>query len=131
MIQASQSQFQEVECIASDAVNDFVCIRADKAGDLWRVQKVDPDDETKMPGVGVIVSKSGSTNAVIQMTGPCTLFSGLDITKPAYHLSTTGIQYSLPTVGGSGYVMVQQIGKAVASDILWLSNETRMVKRRA
>lgn len=126
----SQSMFQEVECTAGDVVEDFVHVRADKVGNKWRVEKADPGDETKMPSVGVLVSKVG-TDGIIQTTGPCTLFTGLDYTKPAYHLTAAGIQSALPSVGGSGYVMVQQIGKPVASDILWLSNDTRMIKRRA
>lgn len=130
LIQATQSRFQEVECTATDAVNDFVYIRADKVGDKWRVEQADPDDETKMPAVGVLVSKAG-TDGIIQIVGPCTLFSGLDYTKPAYHLTSSGIQVAPPTPGGSGYAMVQNLGKPVASDVLLLTNDTRMIKRRA
>lgn len=120
---------QNVECLASDIVGDFVYIRADRNGDLWRVGKADPADESKMPALGVLLSKETSTTGVVQLIGPCTLFSGLDHTKPAYLLGLSGIQTSLPSIGGSGYVMVQQIGKAVASDVLWLTGDLRMTKR--
>lgn len=123
--------YRPVACLNGDSVQDFVCIRGDRVNGKWRVEKADPDDEAKMPAIGVLISKSTPTVGIIQTAGPCTLFSGLDYAKPMYHLSTTGIQSSLPSVGVGGYVMVQQIGKPVASDVLWLTNDLRMVKRRA
>ncbi len=126
-----RSMYRPVACLSADAVQDFVCIRGDRTNGKWRVEKANPEDESKMPAMGVLVSKSTPTVGIIQVSGPCALFTGMDYTKPAYHLTATGIQASLPTPGGGGFVMVQQIGKPVASDVLWLTNDTRMVKRRA
>lgn len=126
-----RSMYRPVACLVTDTASDFTCIRGDRVNGKWRVEKADPENEAKMPAVGVLVSKSTPTVGIIQVTGPCGLFSGLDFTKSAYHLGASGIQSGLPVVGGGGYVMVQQIGKPVASDVLWLTNDTRMVKRRA
>lgn len=131
LLQASQSKYQPVECLSTDLVGDFVCTRGDRTGNFWRVQKGDPEDEALMPVKGVIVSKSSTVEAIIQVSGPCTLFSGLDYSKPSYHLGTAGIQYSLPNPGPSGYVMVQRVGTPVASDILWLTLDAFLTKRRA
>lgn len=122
--------YHQVACLSSDTVGDFVCIRGERVNGKWRVEKANPEDQTKMPSVGVLVSKSTPTVGIMQLVGPCTLFTGLDFTKPAYHLWSSGIQSGLPPIGPGGYVMVQQVGKPVSSDILWLSNDTRMVKQR-
>jgi len=121
--------YHPVACLSSDSIGDFVCVRGDRINGKWRIEKANPMDETKMPAIGVLVSKSTPTVGVIQMLGPCTIFTDLDYTKPSYHLWTTGIQSGLPPIGVDGYVMVQRIGKPVASDVLWLTNETKMVKR--
>lgn len=120
-----------VVCLSSDEVGDFVHISGDRVDDKYTVTKADPEDEAKMPAVGVLLEKISDTEARMQLLGPCLLFSGLDITKPAYVLGSSGIQTGLPSVGGNGYVMVQQLGIPVASDRLLLTGNIRMTKRRA
>jgi len=120
---------QEVICVVSDLVGDFVYISGERVDDKWTVTKADPEDETKMPAVGVLIEKNSDTDGVIQLMGVCTLFSGLDVTKDIYVLGPSGIQVGLPVIGSNDYVIIQQVGIPISSDRLYLLGNSRTVKR--
>ena len=96
---------RNVTCLAGDSIEDWVCRRGDPVNGVWVVEKVDIYDRTKMPAVGVLISKATSTTGVIQIEGECDIFSGLDTTKQVAWLGTSGIQYTLPTPGPSDYAI--------------------------
>jgi hypothetical protein len=65
-------------CLLTDLVGDWVYVTGDKIGARYQVQKVDPTDVAKMPVAGVIVSKTSSTECVVQIGGIARgLYSGL------------------------------------------------------
>lgn len=115
---------QAVECLATDAVGDWVAIRGDRVGVQWRVQRADCTDITKMPAVGVLISKDTPTTGLIQVLGPCTIFTGLDYTAPVAWLGPTGVQFTMPT----GPAIVQRLGVAVADDVLWISGSMELME---
>ena len=121
----------EVACLSSDVVGDPVCIRDERINGKWRVEKADPYDNAKMPAIGILISKSTPTVGVVQMFGPVEgIFTGLDFTKPSYIVGPTGIQLAAPPAGPGGFAWVQHLGKAVASDILFLFGTITMLKRK-
>ena len=121
----------EVACLSSDSVGDPVCIRDDRINGKWRVEQANPYDDTKMPAIGILIAKSTPTVGVVQIFGPIeNIFTGLDFTKPSYIVGTAGIQLAAPPPGPLGFAWVQHIGKAVASDILFLSGTLSLLKRK-
>jgi hypothetical protein len=121
---------QDVACLSTDSVGDWLCTRGDRINEKWRVQKADPFDINKMPAIGVLISKTTPTVGTMQVIGPCKeIFSDLDCSKPVAWLGSTGIQYSLPDVGNNEFVMIQRLGKAMAKDIFWVSGSLEMIKR--
>jgi hypothetical protein len=110
-------------CFVTDLVGDFVYIMGDKVGGTYQVSKADIDDVSKMPSVGVIVSKSSASDAVVQVLGLIRgLYSGLTPQK-RYFLgadSRPSATYTRPT---TGFRLVQVVGIAVASDELLLGFE--------
>ncbi|PNX51468.1 MAG: hypothetical protein BV456_03130 [Thermoplasmata archaeon M8B2D] len=120
---------QDVACLSSDSIGDWMCIRGDRVNGKWRVQKADPRDIDKMPAVGVLISKATPTVGVIQLMGPCELFTSLDYTKPIAWLGDYGLQYTPPIANHGGYVMAQKIGKPMANNIFWINGTLEMIKR--
>lgn len=120
---------QDVACLSTDLVGDWVCTRGERVNGKWRVQKADLYDRTKMPAIGVLISKSTPTVGVMQVIGPCTLFTGLDYTQQVAWLGPAGLQYSLPSAGPSGYAIIQRLGKPMASDIFWITGSLEMLER--
>jgi len=120
----------DVACLISDAVGDCMCIRGDRIGDRWRVTEADPFDEAKMPAVGILLSKLTPTTGEMQILGPCDLFTGLDWASPGYFVGASGITDTAPAPAPGGWVLVQHIGKPVADDLLLLTGENILVKRR-
>jgi len=83
-----------------------------------------------MPAIGVLIEKSTPTVAVMQWIGPCTIFTGLDWTRPNYWVGIDGrLTSTMPTIGIGGYVFVQAVGKAVASDIFLINGNLDLFKR--
>jgi hypothetical protein len=123
---------QAVACLAADEVGKLMSIRDDRVNGKWRVQTSDPHVFSKMPAMGVLISKSTPTVGIMQMNGPCDIFTGLNYMRSAYFVGINGnIATGPPAVGGGGFSFVQSIGKPVASDILWLSGNLHIIKRRS
>lgn len=70
-------------CLSGDAVGDWVYVSAAST-----VAKADADDATKIPSVGVIVSKPTTTSCVVVVAGLATGLTGLTAGS-LYYLSTT------------------------------------------
>jgi hypothetical protein len=120
---------QDVACLASDSVGDWMCTRGDRVNGKWRVHKADPRDIDKMPAIGVLISKSTPTVGVMQIMGPCESFTSLDYTKPLAWLGDSGLQYMPPIANSGGYVMAQKLGKPMANNIFWITGSLEMIKR--
>jgi hypothetical protein len=64
-------------CMLTDQVGQAVFIRA-QANGFYKVWRCDPTSETKMPAVGVIIAKWGTTNCLVQLYGEMrNLYNGL------------------------------------------------------
>ena len=121
---------QEVACLSGDSVNDFVCMRGVPSLEKWRVQKADPSDRSKMPAVGILLSKSMPTVGIIQVNGPLLgVFSGLQYTLPCF-VGSSGIVQVPPTPGGAGQVaFVQEIAFVTDVDAVFLTGNISMTQR--
>ena len=115
-----------VKCSASDTVGQVMYITGDKSGEKWRVAAADPTDRSKMPGLGILISKSTSTSGVLQFFGEISLvFTGL--TPNAKYFVGSGGNISL-TPPDPGYI--QGIGLATASNVLFLPGDLSIIRHR-
>lgn len=122
--------FTEANCQPSDVVGDFVYISGPFSAPRWTVAKIDHNDDTKMPAIGVLIHKYTSTYCVVQWIGEVTnVYNGLTV-GAVYFPTSNGIITHPPSTSGSNYAMVQRVGMAVASDILLLNGEINMIKSR-
>ena len=86
---------QDVACLTGDVIGNCVCIRGDRVNGKWRVQTADPEDVTKMPALGILISKSTPTVGVVQLFGPCESFSGLT-PGSSYFINGSSISLTMP-----------------------------------
>lgn len=120
----------DVACLTSDSVGDFVCIRGDRTTNKYRVQKADCLDLSRMPAIGVLVSKSTPTVGKVQIYGALpNIFSALSIGS-VYYLGTNGISTTLTPPGAAGYSVRQVLGMAIASDVLLVNPDFSLTVRK-
>ena len=117
------------ECTAAEAVGDFVCIVADPPNGLDLVGKADPADFSKMPAVGVIISKSNPTTCLVQWLGETpNIFSGLS-SGEVYFVGADGKISDVPPVPTTVPLFTQFMGVATAPTRLYLRPNDHMVRR--
>ena len=122
---------QEVACLSTDSVGDFVCVRDLPVNGKWRVHKANPFDESKMPAIGVLISKSTPTVGIIQLIGPLVgMYSGLDHTLPCFVGESGLVQEPPPVDLTNTYAFVQQIGFATDTTDIFLSGSIAMTKKK-
>jgi hypothetical protein len=122
------SSVMQGDCLATDAVGDFVYITGNKVGTRIQVTKADITNGAKMPAFGVIIDKPTSDTCTVQWTGEVSgVFSGL--TAGSVHfLSDTGVPVpTLPAPGVTHYL--QKLGVATSSNSLVLQGSSDLVKR--
>lgn len=120
--------YREVNCLAGDVVGNCVYISGDKVGERWQVATADPTDAAKMPAVGVLVSKQTSTTGMIQLFGPCDLFTDMTPGQAVLVGQNGDLLDEVPSIPAGDFFWAQQIGVAAASDILLLSGSQRMMR---
>ena len=125
---ASSEVYREVDCLVDDDVGNCVYIRGDRAGEKWRVETADPTDDTKMPAAGVLISKHDSTSGVMQLFGVCNLFTDMTPGQPVLVGTDGDLVDEVPVISVGDLFWAQQIGIAVASDVLLLSGSQRMMR---
>jgi hypothetical protein len=84
-----------------------------------QVTKIDVTDFTKMPAIGVIISKSNPATCVVQVLGVVTGVYGALTAPGRYFAGSTGkpsLTVPLPPAGGVAYV--QTIGAALDTGLL-------------
>lgn len=122
----------EVACLSGDGVGNIMSIRDVKTpAGRWRVQTADCTDGSKMPGVGILISKASGTTGIMQVYGEVgSIFAGLDVTK-RYFVGPSGTLVNPPPTPGVGSIVyVQKFGFPVASDVLYLPGEHAPVYAR-
>jgi len=127
---AHRSGFEEpANCLSSDAIGDVVHISGDSVSGRVQVTKVDILDYSKMPGVGVIVSKASATDCMILRYGILNV-AGL-LPGKTYFVGADGRPTNIPPVAPSGgKAFVQVVGVAMDSSRLLLNpsfNLTRVI----
>lgn len=123
-----KGSYREVDCLAGDDVGNCVYIRGDKNQEKWKVETADPTVDAKMPAIGVLISKSSSTVGVIQLFGACDLFTDMTPGQVILVGQNGTLLDEVPSITAGQYFWAQQIGVAVASDILLLSGNPMMTR---
>lgn len=92
--------------------------------------KANPADATKMPAVGIIVSKSSPTSCLVQYVGEVVnVYSALTNKKPLF-VGLGGQLTDVPPVPSlGGYAFVQTMGMTTSSNRLILVPSFFMTKR--
>lgn len=117
------------ECTAAEAVGDFVCIVDDPPNGHDLVGKADPSDFTKMPAVGVVISKSSPTLCLVQWMGETpNIFTGLS-SGEIYFVGADARIAEVPPVPSTVPLFTQFMGVATAPTRLYLRPNDHMVKR--
>lgn len=128
----SSAETVPVACLTTDAVGDIVAMRdtATLTG-RWRVQRADPLDSDKMPGVGVLLRKLTPTTGIMQRAGSVRgVYAGLAF-APTYWVGTDGRPTgSMPTPALGDAVILQRFGIPVADDVLFLTGEIGPITKR-
>jgi len=122
--------FEEpANCLATDDVGDVVHISGDSVVGRFQVTRVDVLDYSKMPGIGVIVSKASPTECMILRYGILNV-SGL-IPGKTYFVGVNSRPTNIPPVAPlGGKVFIQVVGVAMDSTKLLLNpsfNLTRVI----
>ena len=117
-----------VECVSTDEAGDLVYVRGDLDTEgRWRVERANCFDESKMPAVGIIVSKSSDTVGIMRRVGKIDIFTGLDITKHYFVGQDGELQEGAPTAPSGSVAVAQRIGIPLDPDVLWLTGEIGML----
>lgn len=121
----------EADCLVTDSAGDCVYVTADTVGGRYQISRCDPSDFNMMPSAGVITSKPTTTTCVVQWLGELQgVVSGFTPRLPVL-VGETGQLSQTPPDPPTGEVRyVQTMGVALASDVVLLSPEILMVKRR-
>ena len=97
----------------------------------WRVQRADPADPGRMPGIGVLLRKITPTTGIMQRVGSVRgVYAGLSFTR-TYWVGGDGRPTTVvpvPDVGAA--VIVQRFGMPVAEDVLFLTGEVGPLTQR-
>ena len=130
---ASSDKTFAANCLAGDAVGACVYISGASVGAVPQVRTCDPSNETKMPAVGIIVSKASATDATVQRFAIADLSASAAVLVPASRawVGFAGLPVTtVPTAGASpsGYVMLQTVGVATEVAALEVKINADMLK---
>lgn len=124
-----RGRYYEAGCLATDAVGHFVQITGPKVAGYRQVSKVDIEDSTTMPAIGVIIEKSNITSCFVQAWGELE-YSGL-VEGTRYWVGADSKLADMPPSRVSGKIVVAQIvGVALEDEILLLRPSLNPVKLR-
>lgn len=132
-LQASKSNtasaMVKASCMLTDQVGDLVAVRSTSNG-VYRVWRANPAARNKMPAVGVIVKKWGTTDCIVQLQGPVlNIYTDL-IPSTIYMVGDDGRPVTSPPVPLTGEVRyVQHIGAPLAVQVLDLQPSMLMTLR--
>ena len=114
-------------CSASESVGELVYTNLTKTGDLYNVSKVDITSYSKMPAIGVIISKQSTTRCRVKWSGPIRgIYSGLTPGRMYFVGSDSKPTLAFPTVAGT---RLQKIGSATSTNELYLKPSTEVFVR--
>lgn len=118
-------------CLNSDIVGNLVFISADLSGSKYVVETADPTDFSKMPAIGMIISKSSSTDCVVQFRGRITgLYSGMTPGSMQFVGDTGRLVATPPVPSVSQRKFMQVMGVALGASIVGLEPDLTLARRR-
>ena len=118
------------KCLNTDSVGDCVYARPLSSDNNYKVSKVNPDNVSKMPAVGMIVYKENN-NCKVQVSGVVKgIYGGMDIRKPLYVDKDGGLTQYLPPEIEGDRMFIQPMGMAISENSLVLSPSSFYARRR-
>lgn len=110
-------------CQSADDVGDCVYVSGDVIAGTIQVAKVDIADTTKMPSIGIITSKSGSTSCIVAF------FGSVDL-SPAVpgKIYFVGADAKPTATRPAGPALIQVVGVALDTARLLLNPSPNMTK---
>ena len=126
----AEGRYFEADCLASDAVTDFVYITGDTVGGFYQVTKVDPYVPATMPAVGYIAEKSTATRCFVQTLGVIEVAGGLTPGGRYWIGADSRLDAAFPPRLSGQIVVAQVVGVALSSTDLLLRPEFQAHKLR-
>lgn len=124
-----RKRWWEVQCAVTDVLGRCVYIHDDEVAGRYQVRTCDPSDLSKMPAVGIIISKESDTECTIQTFGEVKgIHGGLVPNAPLYVASNGELDHDAPIPNG-GEVYIQNVGEAISSTTPWFWPFSKMVRR--
>jgi hypothetical protein len=111
-------------CLSTDAVGSAVYISGDSIGGIPQVTTADPTDYTKMPAMGVILSKGTTTSCQVGYLGAISI-SGLT-PNARYHVGLGGSV--VQAVPSNRPFIVLVLGQAIDSGRLMLNPSKTLLR---
>lgn len=121
----------EANCLAGDAPGDCVRMTGPEVAGKAQVTRVSIDAYATVPAWGVILSKSASTDCLVQWLGPLRgVYTGLTAGR-VYFVGVDGRPTLTPPVPTTVDLYLQRVGVALSTDALLLTPDYTLVKLRA
>lgn len=115
-------------CAPGDLIGNLVYVSGPVAGGRYTVRSADTTDWSKMPVMGMIVSKEDPWHADVRYQGPVSgLYTGLTPGKICFLGTDSRIVLTPPT----GEVYVQKVGIVLDADVVLVAPDLTITKRRA
>lgn len=130
----SLGRYFDAGCTVNELVGHFVSVSGPSVGELPQVQKVDPTVNSKMPALGLIISKYSDTTCLIHV-GPGVVPSsilGIGSLTPQKRYFIGSNSYAtatLPSPPSGEHVLIQVIGHALSADQLLLVPNFVLISR--
>jgi len=118
-------------CMLTDQVGDLVAVRSTSNG-AYRVWRADPALRNRMPAIGIIIKKWGTTDCVVQLQGPVlNIYTGL-VPTTVYLVGDAGKPVTTPPVPAAGETRyIQHVGTPLATQVLDLQPSLHLLVRHA
>ncbi len=108
-------------------VGELVYISGVSVAGVYQVDKIDISDFSKLPAVGVVITKATSTQGSIQWLGEVqSVFTGMTPGKIQFASASGGITETPPSTAGEH---IQKIGVALDAGVLLLAPNFTLIKR--
>jgi len=115
-------------CTSAEAIGDFVYL-TDHVNGRDQVRWADPENYSKLPAVGAVVSKTSETACLVQWMGETPeIYTDLSPGE-IYFLGLNGKAAALPPVATTVPVFVQLIGVALSDKKLYVRTESNLTRR--
>lgn len=121
----------DAECLSGDSVGKSVYIRDDLSSGRYSVETADPTTFSKMPAIGMIIGKTSDTLCTVQFRGEVSgIYSGMTPGSLLFVGDSGSLVSAMPSPTGSVKKFAQIMGVALASNIIGLSPDLTLTRRR-